>query len=48
MAPRFNSVLELLSDGGLDQARDTLRGVRADFPLAEVEWLAPVVEPEKI
>jgi 2-keto-4-pentenoate hydratase/2-oxohepta-3-ene-1,7-dioic acid hydratase in catechol pathway len=48
LAPRFNSVLDLLRDGGLDVARATLRGVRADFPLREVEWLPPVPAPEKI
>ena len=48
LEPRFASVLELLRGGGLDVARAALRGVRADFPASEVEWLAPVVAPEKI
>jgi len=48
LSPRFNSVLDLLRDGGLDLARDTVRGVRPDFQASEVEWLAPVVAPEKI
>ena len=49
LAPRFNSVLDVLRDGeGLDAARAALRGVRADFPASEVEWLAPVLAPEKI
>ena len=48
LAPRFNSVLDLLRDDGLDVARAALRGVRADFPAGEVEWLAPVLAPEKI
>src|SRR5665647_1260296 len=48
LAPRFNSVLDLLRDDGLDVARAAMRGVRADFPAAEVEWLAPVQAPEKI
>ena len=49
LAPKFTSVLDLLRiDGGLDAARETSRGVRADFPLAEVEWLPPVRAPEKI
>ncbi len=48
LAPRFTSVLELLRGDGLDLARDTVRGVRADFPASEVEWLAPVLAPEKI
>lgn len=48
LAPQFNSVLELLSNDGLDIARAALRGVRADFKASEVEWLAPVLTPEKI
>ncbi len=48
LAPRFNSVLDLLRDDGLDIARAAMRGVRADFPASEVEWLAPVLAPEKI
>lgn len=48
LSPHVDSVLELLRDGGLDRARDAMAGVRPDFPTAEVEWLAPVVAPEKI
>jgi len=49
LAPKFTSVLDLLrTDGGLAAARSAARGVRADFPLAEVEWLPPVSAPEKI
>lgn len=48
LAPRFNGVLDLLRDDGLDVARAALLGVRADFPAGEVEWLAPVPAPEKI
>ncbi|MDP2294144.1 MAG: fumarylacetoacetate hydrolase family protein [Pseudolabrys sp.] len=48
LAPRFNSVLDLLRDNGIDIARATVRGVRADFPLREVEWLPPILAPEKI
>jgi 5-carboxymethyl-2-hydroxymuconate isomerase len=48
LAPRFTSVLDLLRDGGLDAARQALHGVRADFRASDVEWLAPVVAPEKI
>ena len=48
LGPRFASVLDLLRDDGLDVARAALRGVRADFPASEVEWLAPVHAPEKI
>lgn len=48
LAPRFNSVLDLLRDDGLDVARAAVKGVRADFPATDVEWLAPVTAPEKI
>ena len=34
--------------GGLDTARAAVRGVRADFPLRELELLPPVLTPEKI
>ena len=48
LAPQFTSVLDLLRDGGLDFAREVVHGVRADFPLREVEFLPPVLNPEKI
>ena len=48
LAPQFTSVLVLLRDGGLAVARDAVQGVRADFPLREVEFLPPVLNPEKI
>ena len=48
LAPQFTSVLDLLRNGGLDFAREVVHGVRADFPLREVEFLPPVLNPEKI
>ncbi len=49
LKPHFTSVLDLLRlQGGLDAARETVRGVRADFPLSEVELLPPLRTPEKI
>jgi 2-keto-4-pentenoate hydratase/2-oxohepta-3-ene-1,7-dioic acid hydratase in catechol pathway len=48
LAPRFNSVLDLLRDDALDQARAASSGVRPDFALSEAEWLPPVLGPEKI
>jgi 2-keto-4-pentenoate hydratase/2-oxohepta-3-ene-1,7-dioic acid hydratase in catechol pathway len=46
---RCAGVLELLrAEGGLDDARAAARGVRPDFPLAEVELLPPLRNPEKI
>ena len=47
LAPQFTSVLDLLRDGGLDVAREVVQGVRADFPLREVEFLPPVRRPRK-
>jgi 2-keto-4-pentenoate hydratase/2-oxohepta-3-ene-1,7-dioic acid hydratase in catechol pathway len=48
LAAQFAGVLALLRAGGLDIARAAVRGVRADFPLREVEFLPPVLAPEKI
>ncbi len=48
LAPQFTSVLDLLRVDGLSVARKVVQGVRADFPLREVEFLPPVLAPEKI
>jgi 5-carboxymethyl-2-hydroxymuconate isomerase len=48
MAPRFQSVLDLLRAGALGEAKAVAAGVRADFPLAEAELLNPVPGAEKI
>ncbi len=48
LSPRFQSVMDLLRDNGLDEAREAIRGVRPDFPLREVELLPPLSHPEKI
>jgi 2-keto-4-pentenoate hydratase/2-oxohepta-3-ene-1,7-dioic acid hydratase in catechol pathway len=48
LAPKFSSVLELLRRDGLDEARAMVQGVRADFPLSEVEFMPPIADPEKI
>jgi 2-keto-4-pentenoate hydratase/2-oxohepta-3-ene-1,7-dioic acid hydratase in catechol pathway len=49
LKPRFTSVLDLLrAEDGLAAARDAAQGVRADFPLSELEFLPPVRAPEKI
>jgi 2-keto-4-pentenoate hydratase/2-oxohepta-3-ene-1,7-dioic acid hydratase in catechol pathway len=48
LGPRYESALDLFRGGALDKARDAARGVRADYPMHEVEWLAPIVAPEKI
>ena len=48
LGPRYETALALLRDGGLDHAREAIRGVRPDYPLSEVEWLPPLLAPEKI
>ena len=48
MAPRFTSVFDLLRAEALGEVRTVMQSVRADFSLAEAEWLAPVLTPEKI
>lgn len=48
LAPRYESVLDLLRGDALAVAADAARGVRPDFPLREVELLPPVLAPEKI
>ncbi len=48
LGPQFSNMFKLLRGGGLETARDVLRGVRADFPLSDVEFLPPLAAPEKI
>jgi 2-keto-4-pentenoate hydratase/2-oxohepta-3-ene-1,7-dioic acid hydratase in catechol pathway len=48
MAPRFQSILDLLRTGALGDAKAVAAGVRADFPLSEAELLNPVPGGEKI
>jgi 2-keto-4-pentenoate hydratase/2-oxohepta-3-ene-1,7-dioic acid hydratase in catechol pathway len=48
MAPRCASVLDVLRAGALHEAAAAARGARADLRLDEVEWLPPVLAPEKI
>ncbi len=48
LAPKYSSVLDLLRGNGLDAARAASSGVRADFPLSEVEFQPPIKHPEKI
>ncbi|MEP7030533.1 MAG: fumarylacetoacetate hydrolase family protein [Pseudolabrys sp.] len=48
LAPNFSSVLDLLRGNGLAAAQAASQGVRADFPLNEVELLPPIAAPEKI
>ncbi|MGE3144343.1 MAG: fumarylacetoacetate hydrolase family protein [Pseudorhodoplanes sp.] len=46
--PRYHSLLEVLRADALDELRQAFAGVRADYPLQEVDLLPPVVLPEKI
>jgi 2-keto-4-pentenoate hydratase/2-oxohepta-3-ene-1,7-dioic acid hydratase in catechol pathway len=48
LAPRYQSVLDLLRADALSEINSVIAGVRADFPLAEVEFLPPVPGGEKI
>jgi 2-keto-4-pentenoate hydratase/2-oxohepta-3-ene-1,7-dioic acid hydratase in catechol pathway len=48
LAPKYSNVLDLLRRDGLDEARAAVQGVRADFPLAEIELMPPIADPEKI
>ena len=46
--PRVTTLVDLVRGQALDEARAALAGVRPDFPLAEVEFLPPLIAPEKI
>ena len=48
LGPHYETALDLFRDGALDKAREAARGVRADYPAHEVEWLPPLLSPEKI
>jgi 5-carboxymethyl-2-hydroxymuconate isomerase len=48
LAPRFRSLLEVLRAGALAEVMAHAAGVRADYALAQVRLLPPVVAPEKI
>jgi 2-keto-4-pentenoate hydratase/2-oxohepta-3-ene-1,7-dioic acid hydratase in catechol pathway len=45
---RFPTLVDLLRGQALEDAAALASGVRADFPLAEVQLLPPLVTPEKI
>ena len=48
LAPRFQSVLDLLRGDGFGEVKSIIAGVRPDFPLSEVEFGPPVPGGEKI
>ena len=45
---RYTTLLELLRAGALHEVKPAITGVRADFPLSEVDLLPPILAPEKI
>jgi len=48
LVPQFPTLLDLLHGQELAEAKAAIAGVRADYALADVELLPPVVGPEKI
>src|SRR5262245_17671979 len=48
LAPRFQSVLDVLRGDALDDVKSTVARGSADFPLSEVEFAAPIPGGEKI
>src|SRR5215218_9740973 len=48
LGSRFTSLFEVLRAGALNELTPLATGMRADFPLSEVELLPPVLTPEKI
>ena len=48
LAPRLQSVLDVLRAGALDEVKAITTGVRPDYPLTELEMLPPVPGGEKI
>ena len=45
---RYTTLLDLLRAGALHEVKPAITGVRADFPLSEVELQPPILAPEKI
>jgi 2-keto-4-pentenoate hydratase/2-oxohepta-3-ene-1,7-dioic acid hydratase in catechol pathway len=45
---RFPTLVDLIRADAIDEARAAMAGVRPDFPLAAVEFLPPLLTPEKI
>jgi 2-keto-4-pentenoate hydratase/2-oxohepta-3-ene-1,7-dioic acid hydratase in catechol pathway len=45
---RFPSLLELLRDHALSEAKAAIEGARPDYPLADVKLLPPITTPEKV
>jgi 2-keto-4-pentenoate hydratase/2-oxohepta-3-ene-1,7-dioic acid hydratase in catechol pathway len=47
-AGRYPAIIDLLSAQALEEARNTVAGVRPDYPLNKIELLPPLPAPEKI
>ncbi len=45
---RFASLVNLIRSNAMEEARATVAGVRADFPLSAIQLLPPLLSPEKI
>ena len=48
LGPHYETALDVLRDGALDKARAAIAGVRPDYRVSEVEWLPPLLAPDKI
>jgi 2-keto-4-pentenoate hydratase/2-oxohepta-3-ene-1,7-dioic acid hydratase in catechol pathway len=48
LAPRLRTLLDVLRAGAIEEAKAAAAGVRADYALAQVELLPPVLGPDKI
>lgn len=48
LAPRYRTMLDVLRAGAIENVMAGAAGVRADYPLAQIELLPPVTAPEKI
>jgi 5-carboxymethyl-2-hydroxymuconate isomerase len=48
LPPRYVTLIDVLREDALDEVREALAGVRADYPFADVRFLTPVVAPAKI
>ena len=45
---RFATLVDLIRANAIEEARAALAGVRPDFPLSAIEFLPPLLAPEKI
>jgi len=48
LGARFPTLMDVFREGALDEIKPVVRGVRPDFPLADVQLLPPLLAPEKI